>query len=393
LRVTLTCTAFAGAFAAIGPVQAADRGADRFLSNTRQLTFEGRRSGECYFAPDGSKLIFMSEREPENPYFQIYTLDLQSGDTTRISTGSGKTTCPFFHPTSERVEFASSHLDAGFAAKAKQEYEEREKGGRRYGWDYDEFFDIFSCHRDGSDLVRLTSAEGYDAEGAYSPNGEKIVFCSLRDAFPLDKLSPEDREVYDKNPSNFGEIYIMNADGSGQTRLTDWAGYDGGPFFSPDGERIIWRHFTPDGLTADVYTMKIDGTDRKQLTDFGAMSWAPFFHPSGQYCIFTTNKLGFENFELFIVDVEGRREPVRVTHTDDFDGLPVFSPDGRHICWTSNHTSSKQSQIFMADWNHQEALSALQAAPLRGKPSAQAAGQGSQLLAETLKNPHAGHDH
>ncbi len=78
------------------PAGAADRGADRFMNQVRQLTFEGRRSGECYFSPDGSKLLFMSEREPGNPFFQIYMLDFETGDVTRVSTGvgPGTTTSP-----------------------------------------------------------------------------------------------------------------------------------------------------------------------------------------------------------------------------------------------------------------------------------------------------------
>ena len=58
------------------------------------------------------------------------------------------------------------------------------------------------------------------------------------------------------------------------------------------------------------------------------MSWAPYMHPSGEYIIFASNKLGFENFELFMVDAPGTKEPVRVTYSDGFDGLPVPSPDG-----------------------------------------------------------------
>ena len=66
------------------------------------------------------------------------------------------------------------------------------------------------------------------------------------------------------------------------------------------------------------------------------MSWAPYMHPSGEYFIFASNKLGFENFELFIVDTAGAKEPVRVTYTDGFDGLPVPSPDGKTLAWTSS---------------------------------------------------------
>ena len=64
---------------------------------------------------------------------------------------------------------------------------------RRYSWDYDDQMDIFSARRDGSKLRRLTTARGYDAEGSYSPDGKQIVFTSLRDAFPLDSLSTEER--------------------------------------------------------------------------------------------------------------------------------------------------------------------------------------------------------
>jgi hypothetical protein len=151
----------------------------------------------------------------------------------------------------------------------------------------------------------------------------------------------------------------MNADGSGQRRLTKTPGYDGGPFFSPDGRRIIWRRFDEKGTVADIYTMALDGSDVKRLTDFKAMSWAPYFHPSGKYVIFASNKEGFSNFELYMVDAEGTREPVRVTFTDGFDGLPVFSPDGKKLAWTSNRTSEKVSQIFLANWNDSAAGEAL----------------------------------
>lgn len=339
---------------------------EQFLKNTRQLIYQGKRSGEGYFSEDGNALIFQSEREPDNPFFQIYILDLETGDTNRVSPGTGKTTCSFIRPGSNEVLFASTHLDPEATAKQKAEFDIRASGeNKRFSWDYDEHYDIFSAHRDGSNPKRMTEALGYDAEGAYSPDGSKIVFCSLRDAYPIEHLSAGDKKRFETDPSYFGEIYIMNADGSGQTRLTHQPGYDGGPFFSPDGKRIIWRHFKENGLLADVYTMNLDGSDKRRLTDFGSMSWAPYYHPSNTYIIFHSNKYGFANCELFIVDVHGKKEPVRVTFTDGFDGLPVFSPDGKKLVWTSNRTPQKNSQLFIADWNHEEALSALNASPVR----------------------------
>src|SRR6185369_8146898 len=106
------------------------------------------------------------------------------------------------------------------------------------------------------------------AEGSYSPDGKLIVFCSLRDAFERE-LSPDEKKRFQTDPAYFGEIYLMNADGSNQRRLTHSPGYDGGPFFSPDGKRIIWRRFDEHGMNADVYTMKLDGSDERRITKFG----------------------------------------------------------------------------------------------------------------------------
>lgn len=336
----------------------------QFLSNIRQLTYDGKRAGEGYFSEDGNALIFQSEREPDNPFYQIYLLDLLTGDTHRVSTGVGKTTCAFFRPGTDEVLYASTHHDPFAKAKQEEELEFRASGKeRRYSWDYDEKMDIFSAHRDGNNLKQLTDAPGYDAEASYSPDGKRIVFCSLRNAYPKSQLSPKDLKQLEVDPAYFGEIYIMNADGSDQIQLTDSPGYDGGPFFTPDGQHIVWRHFTPDGSEADIYTMRTDGSNLRRLTDFDSMSWAPYFHPSGAYVIFASNKLGFSNFELYLVDGRGRHEPVRITTTDGFDGLPVFSPDGSRLCWTSNRNSQEVSQLYLADWNHEAALNAVISSP------------------------------
>lgn len=350
-----------------GTLQAQSPQESVFLTNVRQLIYEGKRSGEGYFSADGKKLIFQSEREADNPFYQIYLLDFETGDTRRVSPGVGKTTCSFIRPNADEVLFGSTHLDPKAVEKQKAEIEFRNSGKkRRYAWDYDENMDIFACKQDGSGLRRLTTADGYDAEGAYSPDGNKIVFSSLRAGY-VGKVSPEDLKRREADPAFFGEIYIMNADGSDQKRLTEWPGYDGGPFFSPDGKRIIWRHFNEEGTVADVYTMNLDGTDKRRLTEFNSMSWAPYLHASGQYAIFTSNKFGFDNFELFIVDAEGKKEPVRVSFTNGFDGLPVFSPDGKRLAWATGRTTDGKSQIFIGDWNHAAALAALEQAPPRGK--------------------------
>src|SRR6056297_1465754 len=331
----------------------------RLLENIRQLTFAGRRSGEGYFSADGQQMVFQSEREPGNPFYQIYRMDLGTGDIERVSPGIGKTTCAWIHPEGDRVLFASTQNDPAAEDKQRAELELRASGKqRRYSWDYDPAFELFAWNAAAGDYTQLTDAEGYDAEGSYSPDGSQIAFASNRQAYARE-LSEREQQLFEIDPAAMIDLYIMNADGTDVRRLTDSIGYDGGPFFSPDGQRICLRRFSPDGVTAEVYTMKADGTDVQRLTELGAMSWAPFYHPSGDYLIFTTNRHGFANFELYLVRADGQGEPVRVTHTDGFDGLPVFLPGGEQLSWTSNRTPSEQSQIFLADWNDAKARSLL----------------------------------
>jgi Tol biopolymer transport system component len=340
-------------------------GESDFLSRVRQLTFEGRRAGEGYFSPDGRRLVFQSEREAGNPFYQIYLLDLATGDAERVSPGTGKTTCSFIQPGTGDVLFASTHHDPRSLELQREELAVRARGEeRRYAWDYDPEMELYVRRAATGELVRLTNARGYDAEASYSPDGRWIVFSSTRDAYER-QLDEREAKLLEANPSHFGEIYLMPAEGGEPTRLTSTPGYDGGPFFWPDGSRILWRRFDEDGLLADVYTMRPDGSDLQRLTTFGAMSWAPYAHPSGEYVLFASNKLGFGNFELFMVDPAGQKEPVRVTYTDGFDGLPVPSPDGRTLVWTSTRHGGEGGQLFIGQWSHEKALEALAAAPLR----------------------------
>lgn len=358
-----SCILMVPAFAQQSPDMPAD-GPElqaRLLSDIRQLTLTGQRAGEGYFSKDGRYLVFQSEREPNNPFFQIYLMDRETGDTRRISPGLGKTTCAWVHPDNQQVLFASTQYDPKALEKQKSEIEFRQSGeSRRYSWDYDETYELVVFDLKTQEYRKLTDAVGYDAEGSYSPDGKLICFASNRRAYS-DELSAEEKQLFEKDPASAIDLYLMNSDGSHVRRLTNSIGYDGGPFFSPDGKQICWRRFSRDGATAEIMMMNVDGSQERQLTKMDALSWAPFFHPSGEYLIFATNRHGFANFELYMVDARNnvaqnnesqvQSSPQRVTYRDGFDGLPAFSPDGNSLVWTSNAGSSR-SQLYEGSWNH-----------------------------------------
>ncbi|MER3328847.1 MAG: peptidase M28, partial [Candidatus Kapaibacterium sp.] len=147
-----------------------------FLTNTRQLIYDGARSGEGYFSQDGRYLIFQSERIDDNPFYQIFMLDFETGDINQISNGTGKTTCAFIQSDEKgKVLYSSTHLDPKAKAKQKEEFELRASSTkRRYAWDYDETMDVFSADFDGKNPKQLTKEKGYDAEASFSPDGKKI---------------------------------------------------------------------------------------------------------------------------------------------------------------------------------------------------------------------------
>src|ERR1700736_5258314 len=89
-----------------------DKAESVHLQNITQVTRDYVRAGEGYFSPDGKTIIFQAEeKDTGNPFYQIFTTDLATGATRRVSTGVGKTTCSFYRPDGKKIIFASSHLD------------------------------------------------------------------------------------------------------------------------------------------------------------------------------------------------------------------------------------------------------------------------------------------
>lgn len=314
-----------------------------FLSNIRQLTKGMQKAGEGYFSPDGKSIIYQAV-PLDYPFYQIYTQPLEGGVPRRLSTGRGRTTCAFFHPTEPKVIFASSHLDPKMdetEAAARKQIEEDKKNNvrRRYQWDFDPYSDIFELNLTTNKLKQLTDAKGYDAEGAYSKDGKLIAYCSDSDGDP--------------------DIYVMNADGSNKRQLTNSPGYDGGPFISPDQKWVVFRSDRKEKEMLQIYVIGIDGKNEQALTDNVGVNWGPYWHPSEPWIIWSGadhSQPGRPNYDLWLMKYEVKEgkftvgKPIRVTDFAGADVLPVFSPDGKQLMWTSTRTEGKESQLFLADF-------------------------------------------
>jgi Tol biopolymer transport system component len=331
---------------ASGPVRSSDSVESRYLSNIRQITTPSQfvRAGEGYFSPDAQTIVFQAITAGY-PFYQIYTKSMPGGEPKLLSTGRGRTTCSYFSPDGQRILFASSHLDPALehteAVARKQQEEDRRSGRRRrYQWDFDPHMDIFVADRKGNLLDRLTRAPGYDAEGAFGPRGKTIAFCSDRDGDP--------------------DLYVMDADGSNLRQLTDIPGYDGGPFISPDGKWIVYRS---DRLREDylqIHVISIDGKQDVALTDNVGVNWGPYWHPNMRHIIWSgadhSDPEARPNYDLHLMEfeiVEGKFRggaTTRITDNAAADVLPVFSPDGRQLMWTSTRTADASSQLYLADF-------------------------------------------
>jgi hypothetical protein len=358
------------------------------LTRHVQLTSRERfvKAGEAYFSPDARWIIFQAvpvpvQGRPPDPFYSMYVAKLTrdaegnlagTEEPILVSPPGSANTCGWFHPTEPwRILFGSTLTPPATDQKAGFQV-----GTRKYVWLFPEETEV--CTREvrqiyedeaavkaanqraaggggrveadprgvlDETLKPLFSRPDYDAECSYSRDGRFVLYAHVREGKKTAGRADADLWVYDTKTNRHHAL--VTADG-----------YDGGPFFSPDGTRICYRSDRKlnDLLQLFVAELKFDaegvpvGIEREhQVTDNQAVNWAPFWHPSGRFLVYGTSEVSHANYEVFAVEMDEARlaadspasraadtlRRVRITQASGADVLPVFSPDGAWMMWTA----------------------------------------------------------
>lgn len=251
------------------------------------------------------QIAFVSDRDG-NP--EIYVLNADGSGLTRLTTSSAGESDPSWSPDGSRIAFVS---------------------------DIDGNEDIYLMNADGSGMTRLTSDPASDRNPAWSPNGTRIAFASQRDVIP----------GFEGPPS---EIYIMNSDGSQQTRMTNNTAGDYCPVWSDD--RLAFSSFlhSYNSVRIDIMTM-VDPQPIKFI-DTPGDDYCPKWSPDGTRMAFIIdNGNGIQ--DIFLANGDGSNS-TNLSDSPGFYGQLAWSPDGKWIAYSSRQAEWEISVVSVDGSSH-----------------------------------------
>jgi Tol biopolymer transport system component/protocatechuate 3,4-dioxygenase beta subunit len=273
------------------------------------------------------RIAFISRGDYDSRNFEIYTINPDGSGLTRVTNNPGWDDAPAWSSDGQKIAFHSDRDDLENCGRS---------GSTTCNWE------IYVMNADGGDVRRLTNQPARDREPTWSPDGRRIAF--IRD----------------------GNIHVMNADGTDVSPLTyfRWPttpslAYQ--PAWSPDGQRIafVGQHTTSDGGT-EIYVINVDSSGLTRLTNSLGDDWWPAWSPDGQKIAFFSFRDAYGttdpgNSEIYVMNSDGSSQtritynPTIDTNRPGADEDPTWSPDGRQIAFRSYRDGGIDIYVMNAD--------------------------------------------
>ena len=274
-----------------------------------------------------ARIAFVSNRDGNA---EIYVMDTDGGNPRRLTNNRHIDSSPSWSPDGKRIAFVSDR-DGHVDIRGLPTYE------------------IYVMDANGGNQLNLTNDANDDGSPSWSPDGKRIVFSSTRDM------------VRGEAAHNI-EIYVMDADGGNAQRLTNNLTEDQHPSWSPDGKRIAFSarrdgHFENElGITYEIYVIDADGGNEQRLTENRNNDWNPSWSPDGKRIAFMADRKGdVVNWDVYVIDADGGNQQ-NLTENRVYDSSPSWSPDGKRIAFFSFRDKNTEIYVMDADGGNQQNL-------------------------------------